>query len=110
VSLLLDHNLSPRLIQIFGDTFGVVKHVALLGMSEKVDTFIWDYAKENGCAIVTKDSDFYDRSVLLGAPPKIIHITLGNCSVGDSAAALMDRSGNVLDFLRHPEKAYLPVP
>jgi len=64
VSLLLDHNLSPRLIQIFGDTFGVVKHVALLGMSEKVDTFIWDYAKRMGApslpriAISTTEASF----------------------------------------------------
>jgi hypothetical protein len=30
--------------------------------------------------IVSKDSDFRQRSFLLGAPPKVVFIGLGNCS------------------------------
>ena len=110
MSLLLDHNLSPRLASLLGDTFGPVAHVDALGMAETADTSIWDYAKENGQAIVTKDSDFYERSVLLGPPPKIIHLTLGNCSVAEAAAAILESRGHVLDFLRHDTRGYLPLP
>jgi predicted nuclease of predicted toxin-antitoxin system len=30
--------------------------------------------------IVSKDSDFRQRSFLFGAPPKVVSIALGNCS------------------------------
>ena len=33
-----------------------------------------------GYTIVTKDADFRQRSFLLGPPPKVIWIGLGNCS------------------------------
>jgi predicted nuclease of predicted toxin-antitoxin system len=42
------------------------------------DVQIWEYAKQNGLTIVTKDSDFSSRILLLGPPPKVIHIRLGN--------------------------------
>jgi len=108
--LLLDHNLSPRLAGMLGDEFGRIVHVDNLGMADDSDTDIWAYAKENGYAIVTKDKDFYQRSTLFGHPPKVIHLTMGNCSVADTAAALLDRSGHVKDFLKHSSKAYLVLP
>jgi predicted nuclease of predicted toxin-antitoxin system len=33
--------------------------------------------------VVSKDSDFYQRGLLLGAPPKLVWICLGNCSRDD---------------------------
>ena len=38
------------------------------------------YAKDNGYAIVSKDSDFQERSVLRGPPPKIIWLRATNCT------------------------------
>ena len=76
-------------------------------MREEADTRLWDYAKEHGYTIITKDKDFHQRSALLGAPPKIIHLTLRNCSVAETAAALLKHKGHVLDFLQHETKAYL---
>ena len=108
--LLLDHNLSPKLIGKLGEEFGEIVHVDNLGMADDSDTDIWEYAKTKGYTIVTKDKDFYQRSAVLGQPPKVIHLTLGNCSVADAAAALLDRSGHVKDFLGHESKAYLVLP
>ncbi|MBG7608688.1 MAG: DUF5615 family PIN-like protein [Luteolibacter sp.] len=107
---MLDHNLSPKLAKALGDVFGRVDHVDNLGMDQKSDTFLWDYAKKEGYSIVTKDKDFYQRSALLGAPPKIIHLTMGNCGVKETASALLDRKGHVLEFLKHVTKAYLTLP
>jgi predicted nuclease of predicted toxin-antitoxin system len=42
------------------------------------DADIWEYAKKHDLTIVTKDSDFSGRILLLGAPPKIIHLRIGN--------------------------------
>ena len=42
------------------------------------DSQIWQYAKENDYIIVTKDTDFSDRILLLSPPPRVVHIKLGN--------------------------------
>jgi predicted nuclease of predicted toxin-antitoxin system len=41
---------------------------------------VWEYAKSFGFAVVTKDADFYERSMRVGAPPKVIWLRLGNCT------------------------------
>jgi predicted nuclease of predicted toxin-antitoxin system len=55
------------------------------------DTEVWNYAAEHGCTIVSKDADFHQRSLLLGAPPKVVWIRKGNCSASDTANSLRGR-------------------
>jgi len=110
VKLLLDQNLSRRLVGILESEYPGTAHVLLLGKAQDDDRDIWSFAAANGYAIVSKDKDFYQRSVVSGHPPKVIHLTLGNCSVDDIAAALFDRSGHVKDFLNHESKSYLVLP
>ena len=45
------------------------------------DYEIWQYAKERGLTIVTKDADFSDRMLLSEPPPRVIHIRIGNVSM-----------------------------
>ena len=52
-------------------------HATDLG-DRKTDVEIWQYAKLNDLVIITKDTDFYDRIILKGSPPKVIWIRLGN--------------------------------
>lgn len=44
------------------------------------DLTVWDYAKNEGFVIVSKDTDMHDLSLFRGLPPKVIWIRLGNCS------------------------------
>jgi predicted nuclease of predicted toxin-antitoxin system len=37
-----------------------------------------EFAKQQGLTIVTFDSDFYDLVTLLGNPPKVIWLRIGN--------------------------------
>ncbi len=46
-------------------------------------TVIWTHARDHGFVIVSKDEDFHRLSVLLGPPPKVIWIRLGNCTTED---------------------------
>ena len=48
-------------------------------MEQTDDRLIWERAKQDGLTIVSKDSDFYQRAVLFGHPPKVIWIKRGNC-------------------------------
>jgi len=83
VKLLFDQNLSPKLINRLADLYPNSEHLDLLGLGTADDVSVWEHAKQNGFAIVTKDADFADLSVLRGFPPKIIWIRRGNCSTKD---------------------------
>jgi predicted nuclease of predicted toxin-antitoxin system len=78
--LLFDHNLSPRLVARLIDLYSDANHVSLVGLDRASDREVWDYAASHDCVIVTKDSDFDDLSLLLGFPPKVIWLRIGNCT------------------------------
>ena len=79
-----------------------------LGLAAADDGEVWRDAASGGFTIVTKDDDFRQRSFLLGAPPKVIWVRLGNCRTADVEALLRARYGDVLAFMADPEAA-LPV-
>jgi predicted nuclease of predicted toxin-antitoxin system len=107
MKLLLDQNISRRVLFQLDDGFPDSMHVVHLGMDRDDDIAIWEYAKENGYVIVTKDKDFLQRSVLMGHPPKVIHLRLGNCKVVDIAKRLLDNRGHLIAFHKHVSKSYL---
>jgi predicted nuclease of predicted toxin-antitoxin system len=80
MKLLFDENLSPNLSHRLRDLFPNSLHVRDVGMKATIDPVVWDYAKDNDLMIVSKDSDMHDLSLVLGSPPKVIWIRLGNCS------------------------------
>lgn len=88
VTLLFDHNLSPRLVGRLRSHFPGSAHVQGRGLERAGDAEVWAYARDNGFVIVTKDSDFNDLSLALGAPPKVVWLRIGNCTLGDVERAL----------------------
>ncbi|HVU08319.1 MAG TPA: DUF5615 family PIN-like protein [Verrucomicrobiae bacterium] len=42
------------------------------------DTSIWEYAKRNSFAIVSKDTDFSNRIMPAAPPPWVVHLQIGN--------------------------------
>jgi predicted nuclease of predicted toxin-antitoxin system len=80
MKLLFDENLSPKLPNRLSDLFPNSIHVRDVGMKATTDPVVWDYAKDNDLMIVSKDADMHDLSLLLGNPPKVIWLRLGNCS------------------------------
>jgi predicted nuclease of predicted toxin-antitoxin system len=110
VKLLFDQNISRRVLTALGDVFPESAHVFHLEMACEDDLMIWNYARENGFTIVTKDKDFLQRSVLMGHPPKIIHLRLGNCTVEEIVSLLLQQSGHLKAFQKHASKSYLLLP
>lgn len=98
MKLLLDENLSPRLISRIEASFPGSTHVEECGLSSAEDSDIWDYAKANGLTIVSKDSDFYSRSLVLGSPPKIIWLRVGNCSTPLIETILLSARPSIVEF------------
>jgi predicted nuclease of predicted toxin-antitoxin system len=98
MKLLFDHNLSPRLIERIKDIYPNASHVSLLSMDQASDEAIWLYAKTNEYIIVTKDSDFNDLSILIGFPPKVIWIQIGNCTTSDIEILLRNYYEVIVEF------------
>lgn len=76
--LLLDQNLSHLLVNRLGDLFPNSQHVRLVGLERANDPTVWKYAAEHGFAVVSKDSDLHQRSLVFGPPPKLIWLRVGN--------------------------------
>jgi predicted nuclease of predicted toxin-antitoxin system len=80
VKLLFDENLSPKLPQLLSSQFPGSAHVRDCGLKGQSDQAVWEYACANQFTLVSKDGDFYQRSLLLGAPPKLVWLCIGNCT------------------------------
>ena len=98
MKLLFDENLSHRLVVLLEDLYPASRHVRECGLRAAGDAEIWEFAKNNGLIIVTKDSDFQERSVLLGMPPKIIWLRMRNCTTGEIASLLRTASPLISRF------------
>ena len=107
MKLLFDENLSPRLVGVLADVYPGSVHVHQSGLGSTDDAAIWKYAKDNGFAIVSKDSDFQERSVLLGQPPKIIWLRATNCSSAEIEGLLRAAAPVVARFIQEDEESCL---
>ncbi len=78
MKLLLDQNLSYRLLEKLKPVYPGSTQVRTVGLDQSDDLAIWQYAKEQDFVIVTKDSDFHELGLLYGNLPKVIWFKCGN--------------------------------
>jgi predicted nuclease of predicted toxin-antitoxin system len=78
-------------------------------MDQADDIAIWQYAAANGLVIVSKDSDFYQRSLLFGSPPKVVWLRVGNCSTRQVADLLRSRVADVEAFVDDDSSTFLAL-
>lgn len=109
MKLLFDQNLSPALVQVLSDVFPQSQHVSRLGLDRVQDREVWEYARDHGYTLVSKDSDFHDLSVLYGAPPKVVWIRRGNCSTKQIELILRNKFENIKSLIDNPESSYLVI-
>lgn len=107
MKLLFDQNLSHRLVRALQRELADSRHVREVGLQEATDAVVWQYAAQEGFAIVTKDADFHQRSFLFGHPPKVIWVRVGNASTVKIEALLRRRATDVGTFCSDPESAFL---
>ena len=99
MKLLFDQNLSPTLVARLADVFPQSRHVRDAGLERAPDDEVWHYALEQGLAIVTRDSDFQERSQFAAAGPGIVWIRRGNCST-DEIEGLLRAHANRIATMR----------
>ncbi len=98
MKLLLDENLSDRIITKIVDLYCDSAHVKTLGLISTDDVFIWEYAKANDFVIVSKDADFHQRSLLYGHPPKFVYLRIGNSPTSKVVQILRDNFDIISQF------------
>ena len=102
MKLLFDQNLSPKLVHLLADLFPDSRHVQAVGLDCANDDQIWEHARLKGFAIVTKDEDYNNLSVLRGSPPTVIWLQLGNCTTAQVEAVFRARFADIEAFETDP--------
>lgn len=98
MKILFDQNISFRVVKNLKVIFPEASQVRELGLENKTDREIWNFAKSNNYSIVTFDSDFFDLSNLLGSPPRIIWLRFGNINTKELTELLSGKSTLIEDF------------
>jgi len=101
MKLLFDQNISYRISRIVRNAFPDCGHVKEVGLENKTDVEIWEFAKENDFTVVTFDADFYDLSLVRGIPPKIIWLRSGNTSTLNISHLLNEKKELIEGFCKY---------
>jgi len=110
VQFLIDENLSPRLEEALRKDFPGSVHVEKLGFLGADDTTLWNEARARGLAILTKDDDFNARSIIYGAPPKVVHLRVGNAGTERVVDVLIRNAARINAFGDEPDTSLLVLP
>ena len=103
MKLLLDENLSRRLVPFLQAAFPDTTQVTLIGLESASDAAIWQFARENSFVIATRDSDFAELAVRHGRPPAIILIRGDNRSKSAVLNLLLANRDNIVESLTQAE-------
>ncbi len=109
MKLLLDQNLSRRLLPELELLFPGSTQVALCGLDKSPDLALWEYARINSFCIVTKDADFLELAVLRGCPPKILRLNLGNVNNARIREVLLAQASAIHAFLQDGAEGVLEI-
>ena len=109
MKLLFDQNLSFKLVAQLSPIFSGSRHVQDFELSRASDDEMWGFAKENDFAIVSKDSDFLQRALLRGHPPKLIYVRVGNATTQRIGELLLGSRQAITDFLSDPVESALTI-
>ena len=107
MKLLLDQNLSHKLVPAIADLFPGSTHVRDVGLAEAADEAVWDFARREGFVIASKDDDFHQRSFLYGAPPKVIWLRVGNCPTRRILDCLRAHAADIATFEQDGSATFL---
>ncbi|NIJ51869.1 DUF5615 family PIN-like protein [Dyadobacter arcticus] len=100
MKLLIDQNISHRIMLLLGSEFRDLRHVKDLGMINVDDYEIFMFTRKNDySAITTIDDDFVKLLDIFSAPHKIIWVRTGNCSTHYLSEILISKANAIQAFL-----------
>lgn len=107
--LLLDENLSPRLVSQLAEMFPGTVHVDDVGLHGRSDEEVWGHARQHEFVLVSKDNDFRQLSFLRGAPPKVVWLHIGNAPTSVVLDLLGQRSADIASFVDDKDASLLTI-
>jgi predicted nuclease of predicted toxin-antitoxin system len=99
MKLLLDENLSRRLVPFLQHDYPGSSQVVLLGLESASDRVVWQKAKDDGYVIVTRDTDFQELSLVWGQPPKVVRLRTLNQTRAATLKVLIDNRELIVESL-----------
>lgn len=111
MKLLLDANLSYRLVKKLQGTFSACLHVTQTGLPIPAqDIDIWMWAKRNGYTlVVSNDEDFLHLLERLGPPPKLVLLRTGNQSTQVTADTLLNAVKDLENLVQSDDTDVLEI-
>ena len=110
MKIIIDENISSRLISRIQYVFPDVEHVKTLGLMTVNDFTIFMFARQNAYdAILTLDEDYFNLQLTHGMPPKIIWLRVGNCSTNALAQVILNNVDTIYAFLFDPQLECLEI-
>jgi predicted nuclease of predicted toxin-antitoxin system len=109
LKLLLDQNLSFRLLEKLLPAYPGSTQVKFVDLDQADDLTLWQFARDNGFTIVTKDSDFHEFSLLYGNPPKVIWLKCGNKPKWFILGLLLNNQEKIEAFFEDEETSCLEI-
>ena len=109
MKLLLDENLSRRLVPFLQHDYPDSSQVVLLGMESAADKDVWQRARDESYVIVTRDADFQELSLVWGQPPKVIRLKTFNQSRPATLKILLESRTLIEDALITQDLASIEI-
>lgn len=109
MKLLLDENLSRRLVPFLQHDYPDSNQVVLLGMESASDKEVWQKARAEGFVIVTRDADFQELSLVWGQPPKVIRLKTSNQSRAATLKVLIENKDAISEALIENDLASVEI-
>ena len=109
MKLLLDENLSRRLVAALQNLYPSTTHVEFVGLDGAADLARCDYAGDHDLVMVTKDIDYDQIIALLNFNPKLIWLTLGSMSKAATFHALRSAAPEIIVALNNPNRAMVEL-
>lgn len=107
MKLLFDENLSDKVVQRVIDLFPESTHVKSVGLEQADDGVIAQWATKHGFTLVSKDTDFYQRCIANGCPPKFVWLRIGNCPTAEITNLLKAKAKIIREFAESETESIL---
>jgi len=107
VRILLDQNLSPKLVRALADIFPALETVYDHSLTGASDPFIFEWARNaHIAAVISTDRDFVRLAETCGPPPKVIRIE--RCDYRSAIIEqLLRREASKIDVFLNSEESVL---
>ena len=104
IKFLCDAQLPPLLCKKLNENGYEATHVTDIGLLYAKDSEIWRYALNHTMVIMTKDSDFAQRTHLANFSPKVVWVRLPNAKSAVLVKQILPLMPQICDVIQQGER------